>query len=214
MHARHALVWLQPQAAWQAVTPGAQARLADWFAAGHPAVVARRQDGDARDLLRLGVPLPPAEGKHRLALLTVSDAIARHSPPPGLHQVMAHAPEAWHDALAALLAAARAAGQVPRVFGSVAWQATTGLDYVQHGSDLDLLWRVESAQQADAIAHVLHAWEARYGRRADGEFLLDDGVALNWREYAGGAARLLVKAHDGCTLVARDAVWPARRHAS
>ena len=43
MYARHELVWLQSQA-WQAVTPGAQLRLAAWFAAGHPAVVARRQD--------------------------------------------------------------------------------------------------------------------------------------------------------------------------
>jgi phosphoribosyl-dephospho-CoA transferase len=213
MPARHDLVWLQPHA-WQAVTPGAQARLAGWFEAGHPAVVARRQEGDAYDVLRLGVPLPPHEGKQRLALRAPSDAIARHSPPPDLHQVVAPAPQAWRGALEALLEGARTLGQMPRVFGSFAWQAMTGLGYVHPASDLDLLWQVQTRGQAEAIVHQLTQWESRHGRRADGELLLPDGSALNWREYAGDAGKVLVKAHAGCALVARAALWPDLRRAS
>lgn len=213
MYARHALVWLQSQA-WQAVTTGAQVRLAEWFAAGHPAVVARRQDGDAHDVVRLGVPLPPGEGKQRLALIAMSDAVLRHSPPPALHQVMAHAPEDWHAALDALLEASRVVGQIPGVFGSFAWQAMTGLTYVHATSDLDLLWQVEAPSQAEAIIQLLTHWESRHGKRADGEFVLLDGSAFNWREYAGSASQVLVKSHAGCALVARDALWPALRRAS
>ncbi|GAE62277.1 hypothetical protein XPN_4183, partial [Xanthomonas arboricola pv. pruni MAFF 301427] len=56
MPGRHALLWLHPGARWQALTPGAQPRLQQWFAAGLPAA---------------------DEGKQRLALSAGLDEVAR-----------------------------------------------------------------------------------------------------------------------------------------
>ena len=88
--AGHDLLWLAADAPWQACTPGAQARLRDWFAAGHPAIVARGDRRDDAQLLRLGVTLPPAEGKQRLALSVGRGAVRRQRAPLTLDEVCAH----------------------------------------------------------------------------------------------------------------------------
>ncbi|MGO4611031.1 phosphoribosyl-dephospho-CoA transferase, partial [Variovorax sp. 2RAF20] len=66
--ARHTLVWMSAQAHWRADVSAQDPRLATWFAQGWPAVVARRAADDPDPRVRLGVPLPPNEGKQRLAL--------------------------------------------------------------------------------------------------------------------------------------------------
>lgn len=199
---RHTLVWPRESARWQTLTPGAEPRLHAWFAAGHPAIVARDDAGEPVGTLRLGVPLPPTEGRHRLALRMCRADLARSAPPPALCDI------ASACSSSALRELARDAGALaPRVFGSYAWQAQTGLDYVGPASDLDLLWRVEAATQADEIVALLHRWEARHGLRADGEFTLCDGKAVNWREYASVARQLLVKSQRGCGLLPREALF-------
>ncbi|CAD0306081.1 malonate decarboxylase holo-[acyl-carrier-protein] synthase [Xanthomonas hortorum] len=209
MPGRHALVWLHPDARWQALTPGAQPRLQQWFAAGLPAVVARGDGSEAPGTLRLGVPLPPSEGKQRLALSASSVDIARSTAPLLLDAVIAHAPTDAQPALQALLVQTRANALQPRVFGSFAWQALTGLAYVHAQSDLDLSWSIETPEQAHAVVTLLQRWEQRHGLRADGELLLaDDGTAVNWREYAGSAQQVLVKSNHGCRLASRTALFP------
>ncbi|MCC8536037.1 malonate decarboxylase holo-[acyl-carrier-protein] synthase [Xanthomonas axonopodis pv. poinsettiicola] len=208
MIGRHALVWLRPAAQWQALTPGAQPRLQQWFAAGLPAVVARRDPRQAPDALRLGVPLPPAEDKQRLALSARVEDIARCTAPLALEAVLAHAPETAKPALRALLTQCQANGLQPRVFGSFAWQAVTGLAYVHAQSDLDLLWTLETPEQAHAVVALLQRWEQRHGQRADGELLLPDDLAVNWREYASSAQQVLVKSGSGCRLLPRAALFP------
>ncbi|AOD16134.1 malonate decarboxylase holo-[acyl-carrier-protein] synthase [Xanthomonas fragariae] len=208
MVGRHALVWLRADARWQALTPGAQLRLQQWFAAGLPAVVARRDDGQAPGTLRLGVPLPPGEGKQRLALIASSGDIARITAPLQLGTVIAHAPGEMQAALRALQTQTQASALQPRVFGSFAWQALTGLAYIHAQSDLDLLWFIETAEQARAVVALLQRWEQRYGLRADGELLLPDDNAVSWREYAGNAQQVLVKSNHGCRLLPRTAVFP------
>ncbi|WP_140725679.1 malonate decarboxylase holo-[acyl-carrier-protein] synthase [Pseudomonas sp. Hp2] len=207
---RHTLVWLDPHGAWQALAPGVQAELRDWFAQGRPAIVARRDEAAGDNELCLGVPLPPASGKRRLALRAQGPAVRRHTPPCALADVIAHAPGGWRGALEALAHAAAARGLAPRVFGSFAWQALTGLDYVGPGSDIDLLWAVDDARRANAVVALLQRWEAAQGRRADGELVRGDGSAANWREYASGAAQVLVKRHDGCALQPREAFFAQR----
>lgn len=103
---------------------------------------------------------------------------------------------------------------VPRVFGAFCWQTLTGLAYVHETSDLDLLWEIDSAAQADVIVRLLDEWERRHRRRADGELRLPDGRALSWREYAGGALRLLVKTEDDARLVARADLFAAQQVAA
>lgn len=210
---RHTLVWLSPEAA-HAVSPAQAARVRAWFAQGFPAIVARRPAGTPADPLHLGVPLPPAEAKQRLAVRVREADIARSAALPMLEGVIASAPVAWRPALVALAQQAHAGGFAPRVFGAFAWQALTGLDYVHDGSDLDLLWEIETAAQAEAIVAMLFDWETRHGHRADGELRLPDGRAVNWREYAAGASRVLVKTEDDARLASRADLFSAREVAA
>ncbi|WP_068833578.1 malonate decarboxylase holo-[acyl-carrier-protein] synthase, partial [Xanthomonas graminis] len=185
--------------------------LRDWFAAGHPAIVARGDRRDAAPLLRLGVPLPPAEGKQRLSLSVERDAARRQRAPLTLDEVCAQVPALhdWQLPLRELQALAATHGLIPRVFGAFAWQALTGLRYVQAGSDIDLLWPVPSPAQAPALLADLVRWEQRHGCRADGEMLLPDGDAVSWRELAGDSAQLLVKALRDCRLQPRTELLQA-----
>lgn len=209
--ARHDLVWLAADAPWQARTPGAQARLRDWFAAGHPAIVARGDRSDDAQMLRLGVPLPPAEGKQRLSLSAERGAVLRQRAPLTLDEVCAQvqAPPDWQLPMRNLQTLSATHGLTPRVFGAFAWQALTGLPYVHAGSDIDLLWQLPSPAQAGALLADLARWEQRHGRRVDGEVLLPDGSAVSWRELAGDSAQLLVKALRDCRLQPRAALLQA-----
>ncbi|WP_414612564.1 malonate decarboxylase holo-[acyl-carrier-protein] synthase [Stenotrophomonas pavanii] len=202
---RHTLVWLSAYAGWQADIAAHEPRLAAWFAQGLPAIVARRAADDADPRLRLGVPLPPAEGKLRLALRVPAHDVLRTAPPPALQAVLeGDLVQDWQRALQALQDIAAA-----RVFGAFAWQHLTGLHYVHARSDIDLLWRIDTTAQADALAARLQAWETRYGRRVDGELCLVDGAAVNWREYAGRSREVLVKRPAGAALELRESVFAA-----
>lgn len=200
---RHTLVWLSAHAGWQADIAAHESRLADWFAQGRPAIVARRAADDADPRLRLGVPLPPAEGKLRLALRMPAHDVLRTAAPPTLQAVLeGDLVQDWQRPLQALQDIAAA-----RVFGAFAWQHLTGLHYVHARSDIDLLWRIDTAAQADALVARLQAWETEHGRRVDGELCLVDGGAVNWREYAGRSRGVLVKRLDGAALELRDALF-------
>lgn len=200
---RHTLVWLSAHAGWQADIAAHESRLADWFAQGRPAIVARRAADDADPRLRLGVSLPPAEGKLRLALRMPAHDVLRTAAPPTLQAVLeGDLVQDWQRPLQALQDIAAA-----RVFGAFAWQHLTGLHYVHARSDIDLLWRIDTAAQADALVARLQAWETEHGRRVDGELCLVDGGAVNWREYAGRSREVLVKRLDGAALELRDALF-------
>lgn len=207
---RHTLVWIDARADWQALVPGTAPRVARWLQARLPAIVARGDAPVAAGTLRVGIPLPLEEDRMRLALLVQEDAVRRHAPPPLLEDVLPVVPVSWRVALGALHDDAAAQGLRPRVFGSVAWQALTGLAYIHAASDLDLLWDCGDAAQAERIVALLRRWEARYRLRADGELLLPGDVAINWREYADGASRLLGKTLDGCALLPRTALFAHR----
>ncbi len=80
------------------------------------------------------------------------------------------------------------------------------LGYLHDGSDLDLLWDVTGTGQAETIVAVLQHCERRSPTRLDGELRFPGDRAVNWREYASGAARLMVKGNDACSLVPREAL--------
>jgi phosphoribosyl-dephospho-CoA transferase len=202
--ARHTLVWLSAHADWRADVAAHDSRLADWFARGWPAVVARRAADDPDPRVRLGVPLPPAEGKHRLALRVPLGDIVRRQLPLTLAEVRAHAgiPADWQRPLQALDSVAPA-----HVFGAFGWQVLTGLEYVHARSDIDLLWSVQTADAANALVAKLQVWERRFDRRLDGELCLPNGGAVNWREYAGCAREVLVKRVEGAGLEARSVLF-------
>ncbi|MBJ7517263.1 MAG: malonate decarboxylase holo-[acyl-carrier-protein] synthase [Stenotrophomonas sp.] len=203
MH-RHDLVWIDPQAAWTTLSPQAEPRLRAWVQARLPLVVARRDPDVDGAQLRLGVPLPLDEGRQRLSLRIECDAVIRHAPPPRLSEVIDALSSPWRPALQALQQRCSAQDRFPRVFGSHAWQAITGLDYLHAGSDLDLLFRVDGHDHARGVCRLLQDWEALHGLRADGELIFDAAQAVNWREYVGDAAQVLVKGDDACWLAARS----------
>jgi len=210
---RHTLVWPAPSARdallAQAVDEDARGALARWLDAAWPLVV-RRPDVTASPSparVDLGVPLPPGQGRRRLAFALPRHHVARAAPPPTLRWVSAALPTCWKNPLDALDREARALGATLRVFGSAAWHALTGLDYLRPGSDVDVVFRPDSRAQLEAMLGAFAAWELRSGRRIDAEIVFAGERAVAWREWCGtsdGADdRVLVKSPAGAALVTR-----------
>ena len=92
-----------------------------------------------------------------------------------------------------------------RVFGSLAWQALSGHNYMTEKSDIDLLWHPLSHMQLQQGIALLTRWELATGLRADGEVLFGGSSAVSWREWAtlksGDDRRVLVKRISSAELV-------------
>jgi phosphoribosyl-dephospho-CoA transferase len=171
--------------------------LAGWADAGFPLVVRRPACADEAAAIPLGLPLPPAQGKRRIALSLPPHAILRSGPPPLLREAAVSAPAGWRDVIADLV---RLDPQV-RVFGSLAWQHLTGLAYVVEGSDIDLLWALPPAACIDRLLTGIGAIERRAPMRIDGEILGRVG-GVNWREARSGG-EVMVKSGRGVSLMAQ-----------
>ena len=130
-------------------------------------------------------------------------ALAAELAPGTVINLATGAPRKVGDILEALLALGAAHRVTPRVFGSLAWAALTGLDYLGPASDLDLLWPVLPPPRMAALLAALGGVEARAPMRLDGEVLLPDGSGANWREIQAGAAEILVKRAGGVALLPR-----------
>ena len=195
---RHDLVEAD-QAAWDALLAGRRdldgvPHLPGWTRAGRPLIVRRRVPGEGADLVSLGLPLPPADGKRRIGL-ALPPEVLRPVTPPSLADAAPDAPEAWQATIGALLALARDHHVTPRPFGALLWQAVTGLTYLSASSDLDLLWTGPvSPSLLDGLARI----EATAPMRLDGEILLPDGGGVHWRELreAPPGGSILVKYLD------------------
>jgi phosphoribosyl-dephospho-CoA transferase len=111
------------------------------------------------------------------------------------------APPSWRTTLLRLGELAAQQGVEARVFGSLAWQAITGLDYLTDRSDLDVALHVHRNTQLRPLADELARIEADAPMRLDGELIRGDGSAVNWRELHGGAREVLVKTVAGITLL-------------
>jgi phosphoribosyl-dephospho-CoA transferase len=213
---RHALAWIRPACraavAAQITDDALHAHVTAWLAADRPLVVARQTCGNAMSdtiaagTIAMGLALPPAQGKRRIALSVAAHDIARFTPPLRLAEAIAHAPSEWQPALAELDAAAANIDIELRVFGSLAWQALSGLPYLTPRSDIDLLWHPRSHTQLQQGIALLARWEKSSGLRADGEVLFGGSSAVSWREWSalksGDDQRVLVKRPSSAGLVA------------
>ena len=204
-------MWIRPECrasvAAQVSDDAMQAQVAAWLAADRPLVVARQPCGTVlSDTISVGLALPPVQGKRRIALIVAAHGIARYTPPLLLAEAIAHAPAAWQPALAELDAVAIHNDIEFRVFGSLAWQALSGLQYLTPQSDIDLLWHPLSHMQLQQGIALLARWEQASGLRADGEVLFGGSSAVSWREWAalksGDDQRVLVKRVSSAELVA------------
>ncbi|UVE65916.1 malonate decarboxylase holo-[acyl-carrier-protein] synthase [Burkholderia pyrrocinia] len=195
---RHTLVTLTA-AGWGAAFARDPALAADplvraWAERGWPLIV-RRASPDEADAGRvpLGLPLPPAAGKRRVALNVAADALATAGPLPALADVLSAAPDAWHAPLRELDALGARCGVQGRVFGSLAWQALTGERYLSESSDLDIVFPLPHAASLAPLLDGLAAIDARAPMRIDGELLRDDGAGVNWRELHARLPEVAVK---------------------
>lgn len=208
---RHDRVWLVR--GWEGalrrpLPPPARDAVARWLGAGRP-LVATRRDPALPGAVALGLAQPPGAAVRRVALAVDPAAVRRLAPPLALREALASAPAAWRAPLAALDAAARAAGLALRVHGSLAWQHLSGGAHVGPASDLDLVARPRDAAGLRALLAVLAAADGAGGPRLDGEVILPGERGVAWRELAAGAERLLVKSPAGVALLPRAAALGA-----
>lgn len=176
--------------------------VAEWAARGWPLMVRRPVGTEPDGRVPLGLPLPPSAGKLRLAFELPAEVLSAPGPPPLLFSAAASAPPAWRPTLTRLVALDRSV----RVFGALAWQALTGLDYLSPTSDLDLLWPWPPGDRLDDLLAAIAAIEAQAPMGLDGELVRPDGAAVNWRELASTAPEVLVKRLDSVTLQSRRAL--------
>ena len=179
---RHMLVWLS-EAGWAAARAGQlqhSAVLTQWQRRNWPAVV-RRQDADASlDEVCLGLPVPPDSTgvKTRIALRVRSADVVRSSAAMALRAALPFS-GAWHARLTALCDEAAALNL--RVFGSLAMQAITGLQYVSPSSDVDVLFHPASRRALDEGLALLERHEKHVP--LDGEIVFPGGAAVSWKEW-------------------------------
>ncbi len=154
--------------------------------------------------IALGLPLPPSAGKRRLSFVMQPDDILSTSAPLSLNSVRGTAPPAWRPTLGRLSELASQHSLDASVFGSLAWQALTGLDYLTDRSDLDLLFYVHRETDLRCLAADIAEIEAIAPMRIDGEFIRYDGAAVNWREFHVGGRDILVKTIDRVAVFDRS----------
>jgi phosphoribosyl-dephospho-CoA transferase len=197
-YSRHDLVRADPTAwaAWLASRPdlAGAPHLDGWAAAGRPLIVRRRNPGEGSDVVPLGLPLPPADGKRRIGLALPS-AMLSPMVAPDLAAAGRHAPAAWQPTIDALVEIGRRHAIVPRPFGALLWQALTGLTYLSASSDLDLLWPCATGVPAGLLDRIGAVADSA-PMRIDGEILLPDGTGVQWRE--------LRDAPEGGSVVAKS----------
>lgn len=174
--------------------------VARWVDNGWPLIGRRAVPGEEHGIA-LGLPLPPLAGKGRLSFLMQPEDVIATAPPPTLKCASRVAPRAWGATLDCLDELASQHALEARVFGSLAWRAITGLDYLTINSDLDLLLHVRRDTDLELLTTGLDRIEAVSPMRVDGELVRADGSAVNWRELHGGARELLVKSFAGLSLV-------------
>ncbi|MDA9526929.1 MULTISPECIES: malonate decarboxylase holo-[acyl-carrier-protein] synthase [unclassified Bradyrhizobium] len=204
---RHDLVFVSP-AGWRAMLEArgdlaTDALVARWSKMGWPAIRRRALPCEEAGLA-LGLPLPPSAGKKRISLLVDIDHVVSVARPPSLRQARAYAPRNWWPTLDRLDRLELRHSVDARVFGSLAWQSLTGLDYVTDRSDLDVLFEIRGETDVDRFVADVAAIENEAPMRIDGELMRADGAAVNWRELHGGGSELLVKSIGSVILLGRD----------
>lgn len=214
---RHDLVWLS-DAAWQTLSqandvPGMLAR---WQAEEWPAVVTRLHPDAGEDEVCIGFPLPPVgDVKQRFAASVHVNDIAVHQPALSLHSVIACAPAAWQSSLRDLHQEALLAGIKLRVYGSLAMEFLTGLEYVNPASDVDILFHPHHQAQLRAGLALLQQY--RQQLPLDGEITFPGEASVAWKEWAQVSAektdylqqRLMVKDMHGVSLRTRQELLQA-----
>jgi phosphoribosyl-dephospho-CoA transferase len=178
----------------------------EWADRGWPVIVRRRAEAENPQLVPIGVPLPPAAGKQRVALLLPPDGVLQHASPPSLHAAARAADPDWRSTIDALVDLGARSGVEPATFGSLLWQHLTGLAYLSPRSDLDVLWSIPADFDVHSLVCRIGEVQRDATLRIDGEIIFPDGTAVNWRELwnayqAAEGATVLAKTMEGVRLL-------------
>ena len=201
---RHDFIYVCP-AAWRSLVTAhndlaIEPLVVRWVDRGWPLISRRALPGEGQGIA-LGLPLPPIAGKKRLsAMMQPTDIIAIASP-PSISLARKAAPLSWRPTLDRICALAEKRNVDARVFGSLAWQALTDLEYVTETSDIDLLLRFDIGTDIAGVIASIADIERSAPMRIDGEAVRHDGAAVNWRELHAGSRVVLVKAASGVALL-------------
>lgn len=184
---RHDRVYLRPGAAVAfpgaaPVNPATRVAVAAWIAAGRPLVAARQPESGGQ--LLLGLSLPLALERQRVAVLVDSAEVAEVRPPLALGACLGGQSPAVRAVLTTLEGALRQAGIGLGVFGSLAWEALSGEAYRHPDSDIDVICEIADRSQLETALAVLAEAAAALPCRLDGELRLPGGDAVAWRELA------------------------------
>lgn len=183
------------------LAPEDEDALARWVGGRRPLVVARRREGDAPDLLRLGLALP---GKKRVGVAVPTDAIGLRRRPPYLLDVVEIGAAFWPGPMRELAALISRVAPDARVFGSLAWQFfadDSAYAYITPASDIDLLLAPAHGAQLTAWIAQLQNFETRWpAPRLDGEIVLPGGEFVSWREFSARPKKILVKGANHVAL--------------
>jgi phosphoribosyl-dephospho-CoA transferase len=205
---RHDLIFVSPTAWWRSLLESSSELAADplvgpWVDRGWPLIGRRVMPGEEHGIA-LGLPLPPFAGKRRLSFVMRPEDILSTSSPLTLKSALGVASPAWRSTLERLGELASQYSIEARVFGSLAWRALTGLDYLTDRSDLDLLLYVHRETNLRRLATDVAEIDASAPMRIDGEFIRYDGAAVNWREFHVGGREILVKTIDRVAVFDRS----------
>lgn len=207
---RHDLLRVEPLA-WSGVLASssklndlsAEARnlVQGWVRRGWPVIVRR---GEGVGDVAVGLPLPPSLGKLRLGFLLPNGSPTVRIAGPSPAEAALSAPEALRPQLDTISALGARLQLQPTVFGALLWQHLTGLTYLRPGSDIDVLWPAPPRPRLGDLLDGLATIDTAGPARLDGEIVLPDGAAVNWRELHGELARpngtVLVKSMQGADL--------------
>jgi phosphoribosyl-dephospho-CoA transferase len=206
---RHELLLVDPSY-WASIFPqnlngSALSLLKSWADRERPVIVRSRRPSEHSDLVPVGVPLPPAVGKQRIALSILASAVIERQRLPSLASVRDTAAPAWQRTIDALCALGIRSAVTPAPIGSLLWQYRTGLKYLNERSDLDVLWHPHVGSDIAALVARIAVIEQTAAMRIDGEIVFADGSAVNWRELhlalnGSRTAQVLVKSIDGVKL--------------
>ena len=210
---RHDLAYPQAGAACAlvgAVSPEARDALRQWLHADRPLVVAR-QPGPGGARIFLGLTLPPGIQPRRLGVSVTPDAIMSIKPPLLLaHCLETGALDHAADPLRRLLAQCERLEAPVYAYGSVAWEALSGLTYRHAHSDIDLVCDIADACQLPGCLEALQAAQAALPCSLDGEIRFAGTLAVNWKELAQAlrnpATRVLAKGNTSVELMTTDAL--------
>jgi phosphoribosyl-dephospho-CoA transferase len=176
----------------------------DWISVGRPLIARMRRPEDPTDCIPLGLPLPLARGKRRIALTVPPSLLKSVEPPPELRSTLAVLPSDWQERITRICLRLAPNARAVRVVGSLAWQYLTREVYLHPKSDIDVVVEIADTTKLEIVLGILQSSDLDPGPRIDGEITTPHGDAVPWRELLGSSRDILVKHLDGPRITSRE----------